>query len=261
MEALSDFSAKVKKAGNTLGEIRDTPNPGLLVQCLLPLLETIGSVAHVPPLRKRVRDSVNIDKAERPWRRHPFWLVLRVAIERQLCLTLGALEGRFVYKVIIITTLLTLLKQCPNRLSAEMTLLLKRKVCRRLSKLEMEATQQEDDSSTHRHLLNTITPGAKEAIEVVSNDILSTWTRFKQQKTRKIHRLSYAQCRPSDQDYVLPLRCSGGFLDSLLRNYSSQTSQWLSPHTLHITDEGVKMVQKFTTQYRELADFENTLAR
>lgn len=222
-EALPHFSAKVYKAGDELCEIRDTPSPGLLTEFLLPLLETLGSPTHVPLLQKRVRDDVNIDKAERPWRRHPLWLVLRVAIQRQLCLELGDLEGRAVYKFLVAMTLTTLLKQCPDRISTEMILLLSKKVCRRLSKLETEAAQQGVNSTCLR-LLNTVGPYVRTVIEAVSDQINSKWSTFKQQKIRRVLRLSPQQCQPTTQDFVLPLVCSGGFLNGLLNSYSPQIS-------------------------------------
>lgn len=260
VEALPYFSAKVYKAGDELCEIRDTSSPGLLTEFLLPLLETIGSPAQVPVLRKRVRDDVNIDRAERPWRRHPLWLVLRVAIQRQLCLALGDLEGRATYKFLVAITLTTLLKQCPSRMPTEMTLLLKRKVCRRLAKLEMEAAQQGVNSTCH-YLLKSLSPSVRKDVQEVSELINSTWSTFKQQKARKVFRLSPQQCQPLNQDFVLPLTCSGGFLDGLLHSYSSEILQGSSSKSLNVTDEGIKMVQKFTTKYRELADFENKLQR
>lgn len=257
-ETLSEFSAKVSKAGRKVDEIRDTPSPDLITQLLMTLLETIGSPYQAPVLRKRVRDNVNIDNAERPWRRHPFWLVLRVAIQRHLCLALGVFDGRAVYKLLLITTLTTLLKQCPGRVSAEMALLLKRKVCRRLAKLEMEATQQ-GESSICYCVLRAIGPDTQAIIESVSEQIKSTWSTFKLQKTRKVCRLSLAQCRASDRDFVLSLPCSGGILDNLLRNYPPAISRNSSSGKLEVTDEGIRAVQSFTGRYRELVGFENTL--
>lgn len=260
METLSDFSATVLKAGDKSEEVRDTPNPGLITKCLMPLLEHFGSQEQVPLLRKRVRDTVNIDNAMRPWRRHPFWLVLRVAVQRQLCLALGDLQGRAVYKCLIVIVLIHLLKQSPIRVSAEMTLLLKRKLCRRLAKLELESAGQ-DDSSTCHCLLKALGPGFGATIESVSEEMRTTWAAFKRQKTRKVSRLTPAQCRASNQDFVLPLSCSGKFLDNLLQSYSPGTSQNSTSSGLNITDEGIKMVQKFTEKYRGLADFEKSLKK
>lgn len=258
METLSEFSAKVSKAGSKVTEIRDSPSPDLITQILFTVLETIGSSSQVPLLRKRVRDNVNIDKAERPWRRHPVWLVLRVYIQRLLYLTLGGLIGRAVYKSLLIINLLTLLKQCPRRISAEMTMLLKRKVCRRLAKMEMEANDQ-GNSSVCRSVLDAMSPDTQWIVESVSDDIRAAWLTFRQQKTRRVYRLPPAQRRATERDFVLPLSCSGGFLDNLLRNFSPGISRGKSAVELDITDEGIKTVQSFTEKYRRLVDLENTL--
>lgn len=226
----------------------------------MPFLETIGSTTQVPRLRKRVRDTVNIDNAERPWRRHPFWLVLRVAIQRQLSLALGDCDGRAVYKFLLVYTLTTLLKQCPNRMAAEMTLLLKRKVCRRFAKLEDEATQL-GESSLCRHLLRLISPRAKSVLSSVSYEINSAWSKFKQQKTREVFQLSPVHCQTSERDFVLPLKCSGELLDYMLQHYSPQLSRGSSSQELNITDEGIKMVQMFAKKYHDIADSEKSLKR
>lgn len=79
-ESLERFQAHSRKAKVSVAEVRDTADPALITQVLLPLLEAIGSSVDVPKLRKRVRDDVSFHKALLPWRRLPFWLVLRVAI-------------------------------------------------------------------------------------------------------------------------------------------------------------------------------------
>ena len=105
MESLKRFAALSVKAKASVIETRDTTDPALVTQMLMPLLEAVGSSVDVPRIRKRVRDDVNIQNAEFPWRRLPFWLVLRVATQRQLCLTLGNETGRACYKFLIYTIL------------------------------------------------------------------------------------------------------------------------------------------------------------
>lgn len=112
MESLKRFEARSSKAKVSVIEARDTTDPALITQMLMPLLEAIGSSIEVPRLRKRVRDDVNIHAAELPWRRLPFWLVLRVAIQRQLCLALGNEPGRVCYKFFICAVLAQLLEDC-----------------------------------------------------------------------------------------------------------------------------------------------------
>ena len=99
-EPLRCFQALVTKAHTPVVESRDTGNPGLITQLLIPILESIGSSGDedAPRLRKRVRDDANIEAAELPWRRLPLWIALRVGIQRQLQLSLGNEAGRAYYK-------------------------------------------------------------------------------------------------------------------------------------------------------------------
>lgn len=60
---------------------------------LMTLLETLGARVGPPQLRKRIHD-VYWNDAERPWRRSAFWLVLRVRIQRILCIKSSAESGR-----------------------------------------------------------------------------------------------------------------------------------------------------------------------
>lgn len=259
-EALSRFSATVWKADGQVDEIRDTMSPGLITQCLLPMLETLGSSINVPILRKRVRDDVNFDKALRPWRRHPFWLVLRVAAQRHLCLTLGDLKGRAVYKFLVTTVLGSLLKQCPTRLEPELTSLLRGKVCRRLAKLEMEKALQED-SDTYRCLFQVAGSHLKSVVESVTADIELDWNRFKITTTRIVPKLPQGRFRPSETDYIQSLQCSGRYLDELLWQHDTRLmpSSASDIHAPHIADESMKQVLRFRRRYRDLADFEKEL--
>ncbi|KAK3390606.1 hypothetical protein B0H63DRAFT_557555 [Podospora didyma] len=141
-EALDRFAARSRKAGASIPEARDSVNPALISQMFLPLLEAIGSSVQVPMLRKRIRDNVNLDKAELPWRRLPYWLVLRVAVQRHLYLALGNNKGRAYYKFLIYALLSQLLTDCAGELAPKMTILLRSKLCRRLAKLEMERAEE-----------------------------------------------------------------------------------------------------------------------
>ena len=71
METLGRFRACSSKANISLIETRDTTDPALITQMLMPLLEAVGSPIDVPRFRKRVRDDANIGATEMPWRRLP----------------------------------------------------------------------------------------------------------------------------------------------------------------------------------------------
>lgn len=100
-EKLQCCAAHTTKAGVPVIESRGTTDPALIAQKLMPMLEALGNHFESTKLRKRVRDDVNINNAEIPWRRLPFWLLLRVATHRQLQSRLGDEDGRAVYKTIM----------------------------------------------------------------------------------------------------------------------------------------------------------------
>lgn len=106
IENVKDFSATTLKAGSNAFESRDTANPALIGQLLMTLLEANGR-AHVSTItRKRVRDDVCWgDGAETPWRRCPAWLVLRIGMQRSLCLLFGGDAGVLHYKIFTLTSL------------------------------------------------------------------------------------------------------------------------------------------------------------
>ncbi|KAK7967332.1 uncharacterized protein PG986_001609 [Apiospora aurea] len=112
LESLQSLTAKVEKAGVSVIEPRSTVDPALLSQMLMSLLEAVGVSYDAPRLQKRVRDDVNLDNAELPWRRLPFWLLLRVSIPRFLKIRLGDDEGQACYKVLIAMLLAHLLDDC-----------------------------------------------------------------------------------------------------------------------------------------------------
>ncbi len=105
----------------------------------MPLLEVNGKRISPKILKKRVRDDVCwADGTEKPWRRCPFWLVLRVAVQRQLSTTLGGELGRLQYKFLICLMLAQFLKESLPILDLELLVFLKAKLCRRIAKLEAD---------------------------------------------------------------------------------------------------------------------------
>jgi hypothetical protein len=98
-ESIKEFAAVTYKAHAPLVEIRDTPEPTLITSILRSILEANGTPCNPTLLRKRVRDTVVFEKAHKPWRRSPFYLAFRVAIQRHLYRLLGPEIGRLYYKV------------------------------------------------------------------------------------------------------------------------------------------------------------------
>ncbi|KAK6605240.1 hypothetical protein H4I95_05046 [Botrytis cinerea] len=218
-ESLSRFVARSNKAEVHVVEARGTTDPALIVQMLMPLLEAIGSSVEVPRLRKRVRDDVNFHNAESPWRRLPFWLILRVAIQRQLCLDLGT----------------------------------KAKLCRRLAKLEMDKARVYRDSAVHKHFFDSINKMLKKIIKDTTDKIESAWANFKTNITRSIPLLpTYAD----EKDLNLTLPNSRGYLCNLLALESNQQRKPTSVHISLLDDSSIKDFTDFTDRYFSLIQLE-----
>jgi hypothetical protein len=109
-EPIKQFAAVTTKASASLTEVRDTPKPTLIAGALMAILESNGADHDTPLVRKRVHDTVSFHNAHKPWRRSPFYLVLRVAIQRHLYRTLGTEKGRLYFKTIMCIFLSTLLQ-------------------------------------------------------------------------------------------------------------------------------------------------------
>ena len=252
-ESLKRFEARSAKAKVSVIEARDTSDPALITQMLMPLLEAVGSTVEVLRLRKRVRDDVNILDAEFPWRRLPFCLILRVAIQRQLCLVLGNESGRACYKFFMCTVLAQLLEDCAGQLAPELTVILRAKLCRRLAKLEMDKNRVSSAAVVHNQLFGSIGPILKTMIEKATDQVELAWSNFKKTIVRSIPVLPP---RADEQALRLSLPNSEKYLYSLL---APTTSQRRDPASLLIPPPGdgtTEQVTKFTDRYFSLARLE-----
>ncbi|KAK3353831.1 hypothetical protein B0T25DRAFT_632188 [Lasiosphaeria hispida] len=254
-EALDRFAARSRKAGASISETRDSVNPALISQMLLPLLEAIGSSVHVPMLRKRVRDDVNLDRAELPWRRLPYWLVLRVAVQRHLCLVLGNNKGRPCYKFLICTLLSQLLTDCASQLAPELTVLLRSKLCRRLAKLEMEmAEASPEHRAVYRRLFESISPSIRGAVRAAMSHVEARWHRYRAEITPSIPRLPL---RADGESLRLSLNNSAAYLDSLLQSAASRKRKGVPEGTVELeSGTGSDPMQQFILQCFELSRLE-----
>lgn len=237
-------------------EARDTANPALITQMLMPLLEAIGSSADVARLEKRVRDDVNIENAEFPWRRLPFWLILRVAIQRHLCITLGNENGRACYKFLICTVLAHLLEDCYGQLAPELTIMLKAKLCRRLAKLEMDKNQASFVSPVYNQLFDSIGPLFKKVIRKATEHVELTWADFKKTTTRKIPRLP---SRADEQALRLSLLNSEKYILDVLTLPHAKRAGPASLKVPSFDDEAIERFQSFTDGYFNLAGMERKI--
>ncbi|KAK0649645.1 hypothetical protein B0T16DRAFT_457038 [Cercophora newfieldiana] len=260
MESLPSLRAHARKAGVAVAESRDTTDPALVTHMLMPLLETMGRQAQVPVLRKRVRDDVSLNHADVPWRRLPFWLVLRVGTLRQLCHTAGDHRGRACYKFLMCIVLAQLLQDSAGRLSPDKVLLLRAKLCRRMAKLEMERTAAEDHPEG-REVYDCLFDATKKAIDDVVREATDrvevVWKNVQRASVPRIPRLPL---RATGDALRLSLPFSGRYLDRLLLIEPAPNQPPVEllqlPRPL---DVGIQEVQGFTGRIALLAKAERRI--
>ncbi|KAH8725994.1 hypothetical protein GQ44DRAFT_771576 [Phaeosphaeriaceae sp. PMI808] len=255
MEPLRRFQAHIMKAKTSVVEARDTSSPALVTQLLIPLIEAIGSKVDkdFSGFKKRVRDDVNLVAAEFPWRRLPFWLVLRVCVQRQLQIPLGCEAGRAYYKFLIVTLLVEFLNECPGQLAPELTLTLRSKICRRLAKLEQ---QKSTSLAVYRFLFATFGNFLAEGITRATNSVETAWEAFKRATTRPI---SLLPTRVTQESHYLTLPNSGAYIQRILNLPRSQGKVAQSLHLPPLCDSTIEQVEHFTDLYFRLAELENKI--
>ncbi|PHH81296.1 hypothetical protein CDD82_1095 [Ophiocordyceps australis] len=251
-ETLSRFSARAIKSGSSIIENRDPPHPGLISQFLMALLGAVGNFVEVPELRKRVRDDINFGKGEMPWRRCPSWLVLRVAMQRQLGLVLGQDLGRAAYKLVICAILEQLLDACAGVLSPELTIMLKAKLCRRLAKLERLREQSPELlSSFLEQAFSAVATKSQRTVEKATNQVETAWKQYKVSITRTIPHLP---CRANDDALRLSLHNSQHHLQQLLKQPFKNTrhAPCENPYVKDDTEDQMRNLAKFSSQLETL---------
>ena len=87
MEQVDITMEKTKKANSVVLEERDTAHPGLVTEKLMNILAVLGEARISGEITKHTRDDVLWNNSKLPWRRSPFWLVLRLAIQSSIYYT------------------------------------------------------------------------------------------------------------------------------------------------------------------------------
>ncbi|KAL1647081.1 hypothetical protein SLS58_002851 [Diplodia intermedia] len=216
-ELIADFASHTSKAGEKIMEPRNTADPAMISQLLVTILETLGHRCRPPLLHKRVRDDVIWDTgSEIPWRRAPYWLVLRVGLARYLAIQFGPDAGRAHYKILLCVSLAQLLRRSTGVIKMELLHNLRAKLARRLVKLHTDrktcacsAANIYDETLPHLELLFQSTlRGATRYID-------ATWDLAKRSFLRPTFDLPR---RASRNSLRLRLPSSGALLESILAN-------------------------------------------
>ncbi|KAK7749315.1 hypothetical protein SLS62_008284 [Diatrype stigma] len=252
-ESLYSMQATAQKARVFVTEARDTTDPALVTQMLMPLLEAIGHYCQPSLLRKRVRDDVNMKDGDQPWRRLPFWLILRVAAHRHLRHKLGDQRGWICYKFLICCLLAELLKEAAGKLSPDLVITLRAKLCRRMAKLEMDRKESKSENTEVYDLLfSRIGHTVSTVVRDATAQVEAAWKSYKQAINRHIPKLPR---RAPEHALRLSLPNSGAYLDNLLSSKPRDTAE----HTtlaLPQLDESIRRIQEYTMNIYHLASLD-----
>lgn len=204
LEAIKQFSAVTYKACAPLPELRDSPDPTLVIELLMAILEASGSSHHTTGLRKRVRDTVSFNRARKPWRRSAFYLVLRVAVQRHLYNLMGPEKGRLYYKTLMCIFMSQLLGDLLFQIPNDATHYLLQKLGRRLAKLEVDHDRSPQlVQDLHSKVFSSLGHKLEKCLLRVSSSIESQWQTFKRRTCRIIRPIEQF-ANPADMRLQLP---------------------------------------------------------
>lgn len=248
LEATTTSASQAHKAGATMTEHRETPSPEIISSLLMAILEENGRRISTQRLRKRVRDDICWLRADRPWRRSPYWLTLRVAISRFLVMALGEEVGRLEYKILLSSLLSGFLASAHNRLQVDQRHFLQAKICRRLVKLEEERSRVQDAEVAQSigRILERLVPEINVILGKTNRSVLSEWETFKQSSTKVINQVPK---KATENDLTLPLPLSGAVLRQILVEtnamVNSRRPQWVAPTNFNLDAQTHEHLSQF----------------
>lgn len=260
-ESIKRFAARTQKAGSFAYESRGTVDPSLITQMLMTLLEANGRRVSPPLLRKRVRDDVVwTDGAQTPWRRCPYWLILRVGLEKHLRRVHGSEAGRVHYKFLICLLIARLIDDCLYRVGPELLVHLKGKLARRLSKLEVDRERAPGVlPAIYEAMFSVLGPLCLSTMKKANERIEAVWNEFKIRIRRPINLLP----RYADQRHLyLTLPLCGPYLQKVLSsqqhtgNAFGSSALYRAPVTIDVSKITATRVRTFSNCYFSLSESE-----
>ncbi|RAH70416.1 uncharacterized protein BO66DRAFT_471392 [Aspergillus aculeatinus CBS 121060] len=123
----------------TLPEERDTAHPGPVTECPMTQLLAFGERNKWPSFEKHMRDEVNWKSSKLPWRRSPYWFVMRVALQTLLRRAFPEDKGQLQFKNFMLYLVARLGIQATNMrptVSANYLEIVRMKIARRTCKLQ-----------------------------------------------------------------------------------------------------------------------------
>lgn len=172
-------------------EERQTADPALITSMLITLLAACGSPTEITTIRKHVRDDVPFAASTlRPWRRSPFWLVLRVAIQRQYYRVFGPRRGKAYYKFLTAIALERFADRSSHRLDTYKLHLTAAKLARRTAKLQFDKLRADSDvGMLYERLFEAISPQIRTTLQRMKHATTDACLSYRKSITRKIPRL------------------------------------------------------------------------
>ena len=264
-ESIKKFAAQTTKAGSNAFESRETVDPAIITELLMTLLEAIGK--RVPPavLAKRVRDEVYWENgAEKPWRRSPIWLVLRVGLLSYFHRVFGQRVARVHYKFILCVMLAQLLDETYEDLSPEIVAFQVAKLSRRAAKLQGEReTVDPEIRGTYDMLFGICRPLLQKSIRRAKFHVDKIWDNFKahERARRPVESLP----RLADPNsLVLSLRNSRTYVQEALRHHNQKqngSTDWVQSNRSRIdpTTTSNGSFSLFTSRYFKLFRAEESI--
>ncbi|KAF9890132.1 hypothetical protein FE257_006293 [Aspergillus nanangensis] len=264
-ESVKRFSAHSKKAGVPVTECRDTADPALVTMMLMTLLEALGQPEVPHATQKRLRDNVVWDTSLKPWRRSPFWLVLRVGAQRILTSRQDPEAARIQYKFLQCILHAQTLLETFHIVDLNEFHFLRAKLCRRLVKLEVERSKCVSTGlcSLYDYFFGIVDRFCRESILSTTQQAEKLWNACKRELKRHISQLPP---RAHTQDLELSLRNSLEYLQDVLDKHENP-NQLMVPYEF-MTDNpfrdsmakaGIDRMEQFTRKYHNLGTIEATL--
>lgn len=253
-ESFPEFASHTYKAGVELVETRESADPALISQLLVTILEALGHRTNPTLLHKRVRDDVVWGPGSGiPWRRAPYWLVLRVGLARHLHEKLGSEAGDACYKLLLCVMFAQLLSQSTGVVSMELLHNLRAKLARRIAKLQAAGNSYGPRAAgIYERVLPHLEPLFHDAFRGATECIDRTWRVAHAATLRPIHRL---QLRADPTSLRLTLPNSGPILESILANRLS-SNKARGPNKSPYWYGGSPTTTAILTCYSQLKDIE-----
>lgn len=244
-------------------ESRGTADPTLITELLMTLLEVHGERITPSSIQKRVRDDVCwATGAENPWRRSPFWMVIRVGLMRHLRILQGLEMGTLCYKILLCQFLSIFPAEGVDQLDPDVLKFLNAKVARRLTKLENTLCKHAPNIPIAcKTMFKELEHGFLNMLDNSNASIATQWDSFKSRHQKRIRPLP----RRADQSHLkLTLLNSRKYLQNVLSWGSDRSLPVLSiplhqPPTLQASPTSSRQFQQFESHYWDLASLEREI--